>query len=55
MNPDSYIVMSDLYNRVFAVQVSNPDLMVDYVIWNRILSQLPRDYVLPDPLVYNIG
>ncbi|QCT02856.1 zinc finger (CCCH type) protein, putative [Paenibacillus algicola] len=55
MNPDAYQVISDLYNRWFAVQTSNPELLVDYVVWNQIVSALPKDYVLPDPLIYNIG
>lgn len=49
MTAPAYGVMSDLYNRLFAFQVSNPDVIVDYVIWNRIKSQLPKDYIIPDP------
>lgn len=51
MTTPAFGVMSDLYNRLFAVQVSNPEVIVDYVIWNRIKSQLPKDYLIPDPSV----
>ncbi|WP_164817325.1 hypothetical protein [Paenibacillus lautus] len=47
-------VMSDLYNRLFVNQVSSPELVVDYVIWNRIFQSLPKDYKLPDEPVTNI-
>lgn len=51
MNQQTFTVISDLYNRLFARQVSNPEILVDYAVWNRIKSQLPKDYVLPDFLV----
>ncbi|MEW9700284.1 glycosyltransferase family 4 protein [Paenibacillus sp. SI8] len=41
-------IIGDLYNRLFAEQVSNPDVTVDYFIWNRIYNSLPSDYSLPD-------
>ncbi|HUC93811.1 MAG TPA: hypothetical protein VMS09_17645 [Paenibacillus sp.] len=43
-----FTVTGDLYNRIFAVQTSNPEVVVDYTVWNRIFASLPRDYLLPD-------
>lgn len=48
MSEQAFSVMSDLYNRIFVNQRSNPEVLVDYVIWNRILQSLPKDYKLPD-------
>lgn len=48
MNQQAFNVMSDLYNRIFVNQKSTPDVLVDYVIWNRIFQSLPKDYKLPD-------
>jgi hypothetical protein len=42
------LVISDLYNRLFAVQQSYPDLYVDYNIWNKINTRLPEEYTMPD-------
>ncbi|WP_339323813.1 hypothetical protein [Paenibacillus sp. FSL W8-0194] len=45
---EPYMVIGDLYNRIFAVQSSHVDLMVNYAVWNRIFEQLPKNYTLPD-------
>ncbi|MFD0694191.1 hypothetical protein ACFQZT_08805 [Paenibacillus sp. GCM10027628] len=45
---ESFKVIGDLYNRLFLVQTSNPDVLVDYVVWNKIKTSLPKDYRLPD-------
>lgn len=45
---DPYMVIGDLYNRIFAVQSSHIDVLVDYAVWNRIFEQLPPNYTLPD-------
>jgi hypothetical protein len=50
----SRIVIGDLYNSLFAVQTSNPDLMVDYEVWNKIKASLPAGYTIPDPLIMNV-
>ncbi|MDQ0049676.1 hypothetical protein J2T18_003981 [Paenibacillus polymyxa] len=44
----TFPVVGDLYNRIFEIQQSHPDLKVDYAIWNRINTSLPEDYMLPD-------
>jgi hypothetical protein len=49
----SKIVIGDLYNSLFAIQASNPSLMVDYEVWNKIKASLPVGYILPDPLIMN--
>lgn len=50
-----FTVVGDLYNRIFAVQTSNPAVVVDYEVWNAIFRTLPRDYTLPDlPLVASL-
>lgn len=48
------MVISDLYNRIFTVQTSHPELLVDYVIWNKIFESLPPGYQLPDYPVLNL-
>ncbi|MEK3735277.1 MULTISPECIES: hypothetical protein [Paenibacillus] len=53
MNQQAFTVMSDLYNRIFHRQVSTPEILVDYVVFNRILASLPKDYKLPDTVVSN--
>lgn len=52
MQDDGYKVLGDLYNRLFAIQTSD-SIWVDYYVWNRIYSRLPKDYLLPDMEVYN--
>lgn len=52
MQDDGFKVLGDLYNRLFVIQTSDP-LLVDYNVWNRIYSRLPKDYLLPDMAVYN--
>ncbi|WP_181469700.1 hypothetical protein [Paenibacillus sp. MDMC362] len=54
MNQQDFFVMSDLYNRIFVNQMSNPELLVAYTIWNRIMQSLPKDYKLPDEPVTHI-
>jgi hypothetical protein len=44
----SFRVIGDLYNALFAVQTTNLDVLVDYEVWNRIKTSLPKDYLLPD-------
>jgi len=51
MNQQPFSVMSDLYNRIFVNQVSTPELLVDYSVWNRIFQSLPKEYKLPDESV----
>ncbi|SDD30877.1 hypothetical protein SAMN02799630_02749 [Paenibacillus sp. UNCCL117] len=41
-------ICGDLYNRLFAVQISSPELRVDYEVWTRIYESLPEGYTLPD-------
>ncbi|MFB5677004.1 hypothetical protein ACE3NQ_06605 [Paenibacillus terreus] len=48
------LVISDLYNRIFAVQQSHPDLYVEYSIWNRINMGLPEEYTLPDQRILSV-
>ncbi len=45
---ERFMVTGDLYNRIFAVQISNPNIVVDYAVWNAIFKSLPRSYRLPD-------
>lgn len=52
MSDGSIKVIGDLYNRIFAVQTSNPEVLVDYAVWNLIFEGLPKDYKLPDMAVY---
>lgn len=47
-------VVSDLYNGLFLIQCSNPEVSVNYSMWNRIKSGLPRHYVMPDPKMLTI-
>ncbi|MCD1258086.1 hypothetical protein B5M42_004435 [Paenibacillus athensensis] len=49
-----FSVLSDLYNRLFAVQISNPDLSVDYWVWNTIYAELPQGYTLPDMQIVQV-
>ncbi|MDF2927534.1 MAG: hypothetical protein K0R57_6448 [Paenibacillaceae bacterium] len=51
--PEGFEVISDLYNRIFVIQTSSPQLCVDYTVWNRIFAALPQDYMLPDMAVYD--
>jgi hypothetical protein len=53
-NNMSKIVIGDLYNSIFAIQASNPSLVVDYVVWNKIKASLPVGYIIPDPLIMNV-
>ncbi len=48
MEGDPFMVIGDLYNRIFVAQSSHIDVLVDYAVWNRIFEQLPADYRLPD-------
>jgi hypothetical protein len=41
-------IIGDLFNRLFAEPVSNPDVTVDYFAWNWLYNSLPADYLLPD-------
>jgi hypothetical protein len=50
----SKIVIGDLYNSLFAIQASDPTLMVDYEVWNQIKASLPTDYIIPDPYIMNV-
>lgn len=52
MPENGFAVIADLYNRIFVNACSNPDLTVDYAVWNRIFEGLPQDYLLPDMQVY---
>lgn len=45
---EQFLVIGDLYNGMFSQQTSDPDLMVDYRVWNQIRAALPSDYTLPD-------
>lgn len=50
-----FTVTGDLYNRIFAVQITSPGVVVDYEHWNAIFRSLPRSYVLPDmPLIASL-
>lgn len=51
MTMDAFLVIGDLYNGLFATQTSDPDIMVDYRVWNKIKATLPSDYKLPDPTI----
>lgn len=51
MQDEGFKVLGDLYNRIFAIQASD-DVWVDYDVWNRIFSGLPKDYLLPDMAIY---
>lgn len=44
----SFQIDSDLYNRIFIEAPFNPELVVDYAVWNRIFASLPPSYRLPD-------
>ena len=46
-----YRILSDLYNSFFQPQVSSPEVLVDYHLWNTIHEALPEGYVLPDPRI----
>ncbi|GIO33775.1 MULTISPECIES: hypothetical protein [Paenibacillus] len=45
---EPYMVIGDLYNRIFASQSSHIDVLVNYAVWNRIFEKLPKEYLLPD-------
>lgn len=47
-------VICDLYNRIFSTQISTPELLVDYMVWNQIFASLPLHYQLPDHEVLSI-
>jgi|GEM_PF-2172120 len=49
-----FLVISDLYNRLFAVHTSNPDVLVDYWVWNTIYAELPPGYTLPDMQIVQV-
>jgi hypothetical protein len=42
------LVIGDLYNRLFHVPSSNPELLVEYELWTQLSTNLPPGYVLPD-------
>lgn len=42
-------VLGDLYNSLFTIQTSNPEIAVEYKIWNQIKAGLPPNYTIPDP------
>lgn len=42
------LVICDLYNRIFSLQISTPELLVDYSVWNQIFASLPENYQIPD-------
>jgi hypothetical protein len=44
----SFYVLGDLYNSLFVIPLTHPELKVDYVIWNQIINNLPDHYKLPD-------
>ncbi|MET3548799.1 hypothetical protein ABID47_005431 [Paenibacillus favisporus] len=48
MPGEPFMVIGDLYNRIFVSQSSHLELKVDYSIWNQIFANLPKDYRLPD-------
>ncbi|MED5016033.1 hypothetical protein P9847_01800 [Paenibacillus chibensis] len=48
MAGEPFMVIGDLYNRIFAVQTSHIDLLADYAVWNKIFEGLPPHYKLPD-------
>ncbi|WP_181438821.1 hypothetical protein [Paenibacillus sambharensis] len=48
MQQEAFMVMGDLYNRIFAVQTSTPEQLVDYAYWNQIFANLPKGYMVPD-------
>ncbi|WMT40189.1 hypothetical protein RE628_23385 [Paenibacillus sp. D2_2] len=54
MMSDRFMIISDLYNRIFTVQTSHSEVEVDYVTWNRIFALLPHDYQLPDNIVLSL-
>ncbi|WP_197479988.1 hypothetical protein [Paenibacillus swuensis] len=41
-------VPSVLYDSLFTIYVSEPELEVDSVVWNRIMTGLPSGYTMPD-------
>jgi hypothetical protein len=51
---ESFKVIGDLYNSFFLVQISNPDIMVDYQVWNHLKAILPADYKLPDMNILSV-
>ncbi|MDF2936150.1 MAG: hypothetical protein K0Q90_1523 [Paenibacillaceae bacterium] len=51
MQDNGFSVLGDLYNRIFVIQTSD-SVRVDYYVWNRIFSGLPKDYLLPDMDIY---
>ncbi|MCR8645185.1 hypothetical protein NV379_21250 [Paenibacillus sp. N1-5-1-14] len=53
MNP-SFTVIGDLYNCLFSAQISNPEVLVNYQVWNQIKANLPKGYKLPDPVIVDI-
>ncbi|GIO64541.1 hypothetical protein [Paenibacillus sp. Y412MC10] len=48
MSEEPFKVIGDLYNRIFTVQSSHLEVKVDYLVWNQIFANLPKDYKLPD-------
>lgn len=50
----SFQIDSDLYNRIFINAPSNPELLVDYAVWNQIFASLPLTYHLPDEEVLTL-
>ena len=48
------LVICDLYNRIFTSQISTPELLVDYRVWNQIFESLPENYKIPDNEVLKI-
>lgn len=50
----NHLIIGDLYNRIFKVQQSHPELEVDYTIWNQINTSLPVGYELPDHEVLHL-
>ncbi|WP_166240451.1 hypothetical protein [Paenibacillus turpanensis] len=42
------MTISDLYNSMFRIETSNPEVLVNLHVWNRILKGLPANYQLHD-------
>jgi hypothetical protein len=54
MESESFEVNSDLYNFLFNAPGSNPELLVNERIWNRIAVSLPKGYGLPNSATIDI-
>ncbi len=47
-------VPGDRYNGLFLTQLSQPHIVVNQEVWDRIFANLPKEYFIPDLRIINL-